>query len=107
MPQPVTDSAAEALCFGLCLWVRACMRSRSLLARCLKNPMDRISPNLVYGVVEATDELILKDVVSRSRSLHGQIWKNLGPHISRGVYPYLPLATNAQRTIWGDFIKSL
>jgi len=27
--------------------------------------------------------------------------------LSRGVYPYLPLATNAPRTIFGDFIKSL
>jgi len=27
--------------------------------------------------------------------------------ILRAVYPYLPLATNAPRTIWGDFIKSL
>ena len=26
---------------------------------------------------------------------------------SRAVYPYLPLAANAPRTIWGDFIKSL
>jgi len=27
--------------------------------------------------------------------------------IDPGVYPYLPLTTNAQRTILGDFIKSL
>jgi len=28
--------------------------------------------------------------------------------LPRGVYPYLPLATNAPTTIWeGDFIKSL
>jgi len=27
--------------------------------------------------------------------------------VSRGVYPYLPLATNAPTTVWGDFIKVL